>query len=137
MWVIGEIVDLRFVEVGEGVIEDQSTTVRQEEENNPVPINDKAEENNQVGNANDNSVQHEEYNENNNNVGTVTTSGRIGRRPARLIEEMGETALTAAEQNYYFALSEYFEYGCVSAGIGSGILNTNELKVIGYDEAMQ
>ena len=53
---------------------------------------------------------------------------------------MGETALTAAEQNYYFALSEYLdwgEYGCVSAGIGSGILNTNELKVIGYDEAMQ
>ena len=50
---------------------------------------------------------------------------------------MGETALTAAEQNYYFALSEYLEYGCVGAGIGSGILNTNELKVIGYDEAMQ
>ena len=34
--------DLRFVEVGEGVIEDQSTTVHQEEEDNPVPINDKA-----------------------------------------------------------------------------------------------
>ena len=53
---------------------------------------------------------------------------------------MGETALTAAEQNHYFALSEYLgwgEYGCVGAGIGSGILNTNELKVIGYDEAMQ
>ena len=49
---------------------------------------------------------------------------------------MGETALTAAEQNYYFALSEYLEYGCDSAGIGSGVLNTNELKVIGYDEAM-
>ena len=50
---------------------------------------------------------------------------------------MGETALTAAEQNYYFALSEYSEYGCVGASIGGGILNTNELKVIGYDEAMQ
>ena len=53
---------------------------------------------------------------------------------------MGETALTAAEQNYYFALSEYLdwgEYGCVSASIGSGIQNTNELKVIGYDKAMQ
>ena len=53
---------------------------------------------------------------------------------------MGETALTAAEQNYYFALSEFLdwgEYGCVGAGIGSGIQNTNELKVIGYDEAMQ
>ena len=53
---------------------------------------------------------------------------------------MGETALIAAEQNYYFDLSEYLdwgEYGCVGAGIGSGILDTNELKVIGYDEAMQ
>ena len=70
-------------------------------------------------------------------MSTVTTSGCISRQPARLIEEMGETALTAVEQNYYFALSEYLEYGCVSAGIGSGIVNTNELKVIGYDEAMQ
>ena len=73
----------------------------------------------------------------NNNVGTVTTSGCISQQPARLIEEMGETALTAAEQNYYFALSEYLEYGCVGAGIGSGILSTHELKVIGYDDAMQ
>ena len=126
--------DLRFVEVGEGVIEDQSTTVHQEEENNPVSINDEAEESNQDGNVDDNSVQHKE---NNNNVGKVTTSGHISRRPTRLIEEIGETALTAVEQNYYFALTEYLEYGCVGAGIGSGILNTNELKVIGYDEAMQ
>ena len=53
---------------------------------------------------------------------------------------MGETALKAVEQNYYFVLSEYLdwgEYGCVGAGIGSGIQNTNELKVIGYDEPMQ
>ena len=53
---------------------------------------------------------------------------------------MGETALTAVEQNYCFALSEYLdwsEYGCVGAGIGSGIQNTNGLKVIGYDEAME
>ena len=71
--------DLRFVEVGEGVIEDQSTTVHQEKENNPVPINDKAEESNQVGNATDKSVQPKEKNEDNNNVGTVTTSGRISR----------------------------------------------------------
>ena len=53
---------------------------------------------------------------------------------------MGETALTTAEQNYYFALSEYLdwvEYRCIGASIRSGIQNTNELKVIGYDEAMQ
>ena len=124
----------RFVEVGEGVIEDQSITTQQEEEHDPGPLNDEVEENNAVGNPNNNGVL---PGTNNNNASTVTTSGRISRQPARLIEEMGGTALTAAEQNYYFALSEYLEYGCVGAGIGSGIANTNELKVIGYDEAMQ
>ena len=69
--------DLQFVEVGEGVIEDQSTTVHHEEENNTVPINNEADESNQGGNGNDTSVQHEENNENNSNVGTVTTSGHI------------------------------------------------------------
>ena len=128
----------RLVEVGEGVIEDQSTTVHQEEGNDLGPINDEVEENIPVGNSNNNGVQPgvNNNNYNNNNMSTVTTSGRISRQPARLIEVMGETALTAAEQNYYFALSEYLEYGCVGAGIGSGIMNTNELKVIGYDEAM-
>ena len=52
--------DLQFVEVGEGVIEDQSTTEHQEEENNPVPMNNEADESNQGGNANDTSVQYEE-----------------------------------------------------------------------------
>ena len=42
---------------------------------------------------------------------------------------MGETALTAAEQNYYFALSEYLEYGCVGAGIGSGIASTDRIPL--------
>ena len=40
---------------------------------------------------------------------------------------------------FYFALTELLnkqEYGCVGTGIGSGIDNTNELKVLGYDEAM-
>ena len=68
--------DLRFVEVGEGVIEDQSITVQQEEENNPVPINNEEDENTQGGNANDTSVQHEGGS---NNVGTVTTSGHISQ----------------------------------------------------------
>ena len=48
--------DLQFVEVGEGVIEDQSITAQQEEENNPVPINNKEDENTQNGNTNDTSV---------------------------------------------------------------------------------
>ena len=44
-----------------------------------------------------------------------------------------------AEQNYYFALGELMEeneFGCVGAGIGSGIDNTNEQKVLSFEEAM-
>ena len=105
--------DHRFVEVGEGVIEDQSSPIQHGEENNPVLTNDEAEENVRDRNADGNSVQHEdENNKNYNTVGTVTTSGRISRQPGRLIEEMGETALTAAEQNYYFALSEFRVWVC-------------------------
>ena len=76
--------DHQFVEVGEGVIEDQSTTVHREEENDPVPTNDEVEENNPVGTANNNGVQPRGNNENhnNNNTRTITTSGRISRRPA-------------------------------------------------------
>ena len=53
---------------------------------------------------------------------------------------MGEVALTAAKQNYYFALQELRDeidkYGCIGAGIGMGINNTQELKVLDYDGAM-
>ena len=50
-----------------------------------------------------------------------------------------EAALSAADQNYSFALGELLEeneYGCIGTGIGSGIDNTNELKALGFDEAM-
>ena len=69
---------LQFVEVGEGVIEDQ-TTIVQEEENNPVQIIYEEEENTQVEGINDTGVQHEE---NNNNGATVTTSGCISQQTA-------------------------------------------------------
>ena len=71
----------RFVEVGEGVIEDQSTSVHQEEENGPGATNDEVEENNPVRNSNNNGVQPggNNNNHNNNNASTVTTSGRISR----------------------------------------------------------
>ena len=62
----------------------------------------------------------------------ITVSGRASWPPACLIEEMGEAALTTAEQNYYFALSELndkWEYG-------SGITNTHELKVMNFHEVM-
>ena len=75
--------------------------MHQEEGNDPGPINDEVEENIPVGNSNNDGVQPGvNNNSHNNNTTTVTTSGRISRQPARLIEEMGETALTAAEQNY-------------------------------------
>ena len=47
--------NLQFVEVGEGVIEDQTTTV-QEEENDPVQIINEEEENTQVEGINDTST---------------------------------------------------------------------------------
>ena len=72
------MVDLRFIEVGERVIEDQTTTV-QEEENDPIQIINEEEENTQVEGINDTGVQNEE---NNNSTGTVTTSGCISWRPA-------------------------------------------------------
>ena len=52
---------------------------------------------------------------------------------------MGKAALTGTERNYYFALSESSEereYGCVGAGIGLGIHNMQELKVLSFEEAM-
>ena len=39
----------------------------------------------------------------------VTASGRVSQPPAWLNEEMGEAALTAAEQNYYYAHGELQE----------------------------
>ena len=66
-------------------------------------------------------------------------SGRVSKPAAHLIKEMGETALTAAKQNYYFALGQLLEeqeYGCVGMAVGSGIDNTNELNVLGYEEVM-
>ena len=52
---------------------------------------------------------------------------------------MGEAALPAPKRKYYFALTELNrdrEYGCISAGIGSAISNTQELKVLSFDKAM-
>ena len=70
---------------------------------------------------------------------TTIASGWVSKPPACLIKGIGEATLTAAEINYYFALGELFEenkYGCIGTGIGSGINNTNELKVLSFDKAM-
>ena len=89
-----------------------------------------------------------------------TRSGRTVRPPARLINEMGAVAheqidLSVAEEHYYDAMAELgevafviqedefwdatmdlSEVASVGAGLGGGFVNTAELKVIGYDEAM-
>ena len=69
----------------------------------------------------------------------VLASGRVSQPPVQLIKEIGKAALTAMERNCCFALSklnEEKEYVFVGAGIGSGIHNTQELKVLSFGEAM-
>ena len=80
------------------------------------------------------------------NETTTTSSGRAVQRPAWMDEyEMG---MTAAEIKYYEAMKELgcctddpeqqqHELGLVGAGLGEGIANTRELKVLSYDEAME
>ena len=80
------------------------------------------------------------------NETTTTSSGCAVQRPAWMDEyEMG---MTAAETKYYEAMKELgcctdnpeqqqHELGLVGAGLGEGITNTRELKVLSYDEAME
>jgi hypothetical protein len=62
--------------------------------------------------------------------------------PDQLIAEMNaaandyEVRLTPAEENYYAAKKELGEFGLIGAGIGGGFLNTSELQVMKFDEAM-
>ena len=79
-----------------------------------------------------------------------TRSGRTINKPKRLIEEAGNI-ITIAEANYYSILADATEeefaedepatigseIGCVGAGLGGGFENTNELKVMKFNEAMQ
>lgn len=45
--------------------------------------------------------------------------------------------LTDAERNYYDAMGSLeMEFACVGAGIGGGFVDTNELHVMKYKEAM-
>jgi hypothetical protein len=79
----------------------------------------------------------------------VTRSGRAVKPPTRFIEEIGAAAkqykiqLTAAEMNYYAAMREFpegeyspGEIACVGAGLGGGFVNTKELHVMKYKDAM-
>jgi hypothetical protein len=85
---------------------------------------------------------------------TTTRTGRTSRPPERLIEEIGalaaegataaanyEIALTAAEVHYYATMKSLGvnpgEFGCVGAGLGGGFVNTHELHVMKFKQAMQ
>jgi hypothetical protein len=74
--------------------------------------------------------------------GQRTRSGRNVKLPDRLITKMNAAAndyeirLTPAEENYYAAMKEIGEFGLIGAGIGGGFVNTSELHVLKFDEAM-
>jgi len=72
-----------------------------------------------------------------------TRSDRAVKQPACLIEEMGavvndyKVELTKAEEHYYAAMKDIGrEYAFVGAGLGGGFVNTAELHVMKYNEAM-
>jgi hypothetical protein len=71
----------------------------------------------------------------------VTRSGRVITKPTRLIEEMGALAsndigLSSAEEKYYDTMWKMSEMAFVGAGIGGGFVDTNELHVMKYKQAM-
>ena len=69
-------------------------------------------------------------------TGIVMWSGRMISMPMRLIKEIGacsyEISLSAAEQEYYNMMWKMNKMALVSAGIGGGFINTNELHVMKY-----
>ncbi|KAL7572430.1 hypothetical protein ACA910_006609 [Epithemia clementina (nom. ined.)] len=85
-------------------------------------------------------------------AGTTTSSGRRVNQPKWM--EDNEMGMSAAEITYYKAMKEIandlgvelgligagldWDEAClVGAGLGEGISNTNELKILSFDEAMQ
>jgi hypothetical protein len=79
--------------------------------------------------------------ENEKEIPPMTRTGRTVKPPTRLIKGMGalgyEIMLTSAEQKYYEAMRSFPEGEfCVGAGLGGGFNNTDELRLLKYDEAM-
>jgi hypothetical protein len=64
----------------------------------------------------------------------TTRSGRVIEKPERFQEEL-KNLLIEEEENY--EENKLLEMICVGAGIGAGILHTNELYVLKYKEAMR
>jgi hypothetical protein len=80
---------------------------------------------------------------------TSTRAGRISRPPPKLDETvtmaqaMNELAaeykceFTPAEERFYDAMRELNEMALIGAGIGGGFVNTEELHVMNYNEAIK
>jgi Reverse transcriptase (RNA-dependent DNA polymerase) len=69
----------------------------------------------------------------------LLSSGRTVQAPRQLIEEIGASTLSKPELCYYERLAQY---GCVSyvlvgAGIGGVFMDTQELHILKFNEAMQ
>jgi hypothetical protein len=47
-----------------------------------------------------------------------------------------EIKLTPAEEQYYSTMKELGEFGLIGPGVGGRFLNTSELHVMKFDEAM-
>ena len=125
---------LWLIEVGEGITE----ATKQGPEETPMTVDDPT--NNQEGLEVQPVGEHKEQQvEPVPTATTVTAAGRASMPQHAEIKEIGEAAHTAAEQNYYFVIGKLIkeqEHGCAGMGIGSGSENTNELKVMGYEEVM-
>jgi hypothetical protein len=91
--------------------------------------------------------QDEAEGDNKGAIATETNSGatRLGRvvmKLMRLIEEIGAAAssgdigLSEAEEKYYDTMWKMSEMAFVGAGIGGGFVDTNELHVMKYKEAI-
>jgi histone deacetylase 1/2 len=107
----------------------------------------------------DSSIDSDDDEEDPNMPPLMTRSGRAVNQPTRLIKEIGAAAtgivpeteaeiyeikLTDAEKEYYDTMQSIHEgefindeIVCVGAGIGGGFVNTNELKVLKYKDAMK
>ena len=72
--------------------------------------------------------------------GVVTRSGWAISKPTRLIEEMStcsyDIGLSVAEQEYYNVMWKMNKMALVGAGIGGGFVDTDELHVMKFKEAM-
>jgi hypothetical protein len=123
------------IKAGEGELIDDSDTTEVETTNIETIHNDESDESKNK----DETLEEQEIPE---LEGTRTRSGRNIKMPDQLIAEMNAAAndyeirLTPAEENDYAAMKELGEFGLIGAGVGGGFLNTSELHVMKFDEAM-